>query len=107
MKAPLREPYNQFFGTLSNQTRLDIIEVLFNGPKNVSEISHLTKMKQPTISHNLQILELHGFVKVTPKGKERIYELNKSTIKPLINLMHHHIDKYCSKLVSKKHHHSH
>src|SRR3989344_5786672 len=98
MKAELRQPYKQFFGTLSNQTRLDIIEVLTRGPKNVSQICTSAKIKQSTISHNLKRLEECGFVSVKPNGKERIYELNRSTIKPLIQLMQTHMNRYCSKL---------
>jgi len=35
---------------------------------------------------------------VKREGKERIYELNKSTIKPLLKLMDSHIDTFCKKV---------
>jgi len=98
MRTPLRQPYRQFFGTLANQHRLDIVHVLQKGPLNVTAICDHTKLKQATISHNLRRLELCGFVFVKPKGKERVYSLNHKTIKPLLKLMNAHVGDYCSNL---------
>ena len=98
MKTELRQPYKTFFGTLSNQYRIDIIEVLSKGSKNVTKICKETKCNQSTVSHNLQRLEHCGFVFMKPNGKERIYELNEETIKPLLKLMHKHMEDYCSKI---------
>lgn len=99
MKSELKQPYKQFFGTLANQHRLDIIETLIEGPKNVSQIVSATKHKQPTVSHSLRRLEKCGFVSVKPNGKERVYRLNQKTIKPLLGLMHTHMNNYCCKIV--------
>ena len=98
MKTSLREPYNRFFGTLANQYRLDIIEALFNGKGTVTQLVKSLKFEQSTVSHNLRRLEECGFVSVIPNGKERIYSLNKETIKPLLSLMKKHMDKYCKKV---------
>lgn len=95
MKIELRQPYRTFFGTLANQCRLDIIEALKDAPMNVTGISKIAKMNQSTVSHNLQRLQTCGFVFVRPKGKERVYELNKETIKPLLLLMKKHMKNYC------------
>lgn len=99
MKIELKQPYKTFFGTLANQYRLEIIEALSNGEKNVTEICKKTKLNQSTVSHNLQRLEHCGFVFVKPNGKERIYELNKETIKPLLEMMHQHISNHCKKVI--------
>ncbi|MBI4452233.1 winged helix-turn-helix transcriptional regulator [Candidatus Woesearchaeota archaeon] len=95
MKAELRQPYRTFFGTLANQYRLDVIEALREKPMNVTEISSKTKFNQSTVSHNLQRLQTCGFVFVKPRGKERVYGLNKDTIKPLLVLMNKHMKNYC------------
>ncbi len=95
MKTGLRQPYRTFFGTLANQYRLDIIEVLKEKQMNVTEIIRKTKFKQPTVSHNLQRLQACGFVFVKPTGKKRVYELNRETIKPLLVLMNKHMKNYC------------
>ena len=99
MKTPLRAPYDKFFGTLANQFRIDIIETLKEGPKNVTEICNALKCNQSTISHNLQRLEKCGFVFVKPQGRERVYELNKETIAPLLDMLHKHMGKYCKKMM--------
>ena len=98
MKTELRDPYKRFFGTLANQYRLEIIESLEKGKLNVTDLCKKTGLNQSTLSHNLQRLEECGFVFVKKKGKERIYSLNKRTIKPLLVLMHSHINQFCRRL---------
>ena len=99
MKTELKQPYRTFFGTLANQYRLEIIEALSSGERNVTGICRKTKLNQSTVSHNLQRLEHCGFVFVKPNGKERIYGLNKETIKPLLELMHKHMNNHCKKII--------
>ena len=98
MKAELEHPYNIFFGTLANQTRLEIIMLLANRPLNVTQICKKLRMKQPTISKRLTRLERCGFLFREHKGKECIYTLNQTTIKPLTSLMKAHVRNYCSKV---------
>jgi len=95
MKTELRQPYKTFFGTLANQCRLDIIEALKDAPMNVTQIAKISKLNQSTVSHNLQRLQTCGFVFVERRGKEKIYGLNKDTIKPLLLLMKTHMKNYC------------
>jgi|SRR3989344_1120437 len=102
MKIPLRQPYRQFFGTLANQVRLDIMKQLVNGPQNVSALVRALPYSQPTISHSLARLHTCGFVTVTPNGRERTYSLNEKTIHPLFDLMHHHMIHHCCHVVEAK-----
>jgi DNA-binding transcriptional ArsR family regulator len=102
MKQALHQPYQQFFGTLANQTRIDIIEQLTKHPQNVSELVKALKTDQSTVSHNLRRLEECGFVTVRQNGKERFYTLNEATIKQLLELMHTHMDTYCCHVVARK-----
>ena len=99
MKTTLKQPYKQFFGTLANQHRLDIITALAQGAKNVSELCDHTKNNQTTLSHNLTRLEICGFVTVQQEGKKRIYTLNQKTIKPLLNLMQTHVHNHCRHVI--------
>tara|TARA_Y100000034_G_scaffold116969_1_gene155950 strand:+ start:234 stop:539 length:306 start_codon:yes stop_codon:yes gene_type:complete len=101
MKAKLKEPYNQFFGTLANQVRLDIIKYLITQNNNVNEIVKAVGKNQSTISHSLKRLECCGFVTCKKDGKNRIYSLNKKTIKPLFELMENHMEVYCKKIIEK------
>jgi len=99
MKTTLKQPYKQFFGTLSNQHRLDIITALEKGAKNVSELCACTNKNQTTLSHNLTRLETCGFVTVQKEGKKRIYTLNQKTIKPLLEIMHKHMNNHCRHVI--------
>jgi len=102
MRKALRQPYKQFFGTLANQIRIDIIELLVkSGDRNVSKIVSSLSYDQTSISHSLSRLEECGFVTVRKKGKERIYSINHKTIEPLLTLMQVHMDNYCKHVVAK------
>jgi len=95
MKKGLSETCHAFFSTLANPTRLAILELLRNGPKNVSEIAKTLKQEQSMISHNLRVLERCKFVFSERKGKERFYHLNKETIEPIFKIFTYHAKKYC------------
>ena len=98
MKTELRQPYRTFFGTLDNQIRIDIINLLLKGTKNATQISKSLKLKQSTVSKNMKRLEHCGFVFVKHNGKECSYSINSKTIKPILKLMNSHMDNYCSKI---------
>jgi len=87
--------YKIFFGTLVSEPRLKIINLLKNGKKNVSEIIKELDMDQTAVSHNLERLKKCGFVKPKSEGKFRYYELNKETIKPLMEIIEKHMSCYC------------
>jgi DNA-binding transcriptional ArsR family regulator len=98
MRVSLRQPYRQFFGTLANQYRLDIVHALLDKPLHVGAICKKTGLKQATVSHNLKRLKLCGFVFDEKDGKERVYTLNHKTITPVLKLMDAHMTDYCSKI---------
>jgi len=87
-----------FFKAFSNQTRLEIIQLLKKKPLTVTEICNRTGFEQSRISHNLKCLEYCGFVKVTPNGNFRKYELDTETIIPIVDLFEKHIKKYKNRL---------
>lgn len=93
----LKNPYKRFFGTLANNQRLEIINLLLKGPFNVTRICGNLNFNQTTVSHHLSKLESCKFVSVKRNGKERIYSLNKETIMPLMKLMNNHVSKFCDK----------
>jgi len=97
-KLELKHPYNIFFGTMANQVRLDIMNAILAGPKNVTAIVESTGHKQPTVSKSLQRMERCGFVFCERRGKESIYTLNKTTIQPLLQLMNKHVGSFCCHL---------
>ena len=95
MKRGLSETCYVFFKVLANPTRLAILEVLREKPRNVTEIAKTLKQEQSMISHNLEALEKCGYVFSERKEKQRIYSLNKETAEPLFKLFAYHSQKYC------------
>ena len=95
-----------FFSTLSNPTRLAILELLRKESKNVTEIVHALNQEQSMISHNLKPLERCGFIFSERRKKEHFYFLNKETMEPLFKIFAHHAEKYCpenGKCLTTKH----
>jgi len=84
-----------FFKVLANPTRLAILEVLREKPRNVTELAGTLKQEQSMVSHNLGLLEECGFAFSERKEKQRLYSLNKETVEPLFKLFDYHAQKYC------------
>jgi DNA-binding transcriptional ArsR family regulator len=95
MKGRLNESCNVFFTTLSNPTRLAILELLRQGPMSVAEITSCLSQEQSMISHNLKPLVRCGFVFVKRRWKERIYSLNLETMEPLFKFVADHFNRHC------------
>lgn len=87
-----------FFKAFSNQTRLEIINLLRKKSLNVMEICKKTGFEQSRVSHNLKCLENCGFVIMNKKGNYRKYTLDKETIIPMVDLFEKHIKKYKKRL---------
>jgi ArsR family transcriptional regulator, zinc-responsive transcriptional repressor len=85
--------YKQFFSSLSDLTRLEIIALLRRKRCTVSEISNGLKMEQSRVSHNLKKLKDVGIVKNKVNGKERLYSIHPG-IKPLFKQIDKHVDVY-------------
>ena len=98
MNSCNKHAYRLFFGTLANQSRLEILNVLRHGKKNVTEICKIIKLEQSLVSHHLKELEYHGMVFKERKGKFSFYDLNTKTIKPLLKLIDEHMGEYCCKI---------
>ena len=96
MKKDLCKSCNLFFSTLSNPTRLAILELLREGSKNVTDISKALSQEQSMISHNLKPLIRCHFVSVKRRWKERVYSLNAETMEPLFQIISGHFENYCS-----------
>lgn len=74
-----KEKVMNFFSSLADDTRLNILLSLANGKKNVNEIHKFVgkeKMSLPAISHQLKLLYNQRVVKKNKRGKEIYYELS-------------------------------
>lgn len=56
--------------------RYRIVEVLFSGPKTVSELAKKTRLSQPLVSQHLRVLKETGLVQDERQGQEVLYTLN-------------------------------
>lgn len=70
----------QFYKALGDETRLKIIELLFNKELCVCEIFESFNLSQPAISHHLRILKQAGVVNDNRVGKWIYYGLNPDTL---------------------------
>jgi DNA-binding transcriptional ArsR family regulator len=84
-----------FFSTLSNPTRLAIIEALVEQPMYVNQIAAELGQEQSMISHNLKHLVNCHFVYVRREGKQRVYTVNHETVDPLMRVVENHHTKFC------------
>lgn len=96
MKHILSESCYMFFATLSNPTRLAILELLRKEPRNVTEMARILRQEQSMISHNLKPLEKCGFVFLMKKEKGHFYSINRETMEPIFKIFAQHAAKYCN-----------
>lgn len=68
---------------LSEQNRLDIVELLYKSPRTVNEIAGVLKLNQPQTSKHLKVLADAGVVDVTPIENKRVYSLRPQPFKEL------------------------
>lgn len=89
--------FDDFFAVLGNKQRVRILQHLNKeGSKNVGEIGERLSLEQSAVSHNMKrLLDCH-FVVVEQRGKERIYSINRDTVRPLLELIEKHVCKYCA-----------
>ena len=89
--------YHIFFSNLANPLRIEIITLLKDKERSVTEISEKLGVEQSKISHALSSLKCCSIVEFRQMGKKRIYYLNKKTIVPMLRLIDKHSDTFCDK----------
>ncbi len=92
------EAYYLFFSALSNRTRLAIIDVLKEGPKNISGISEALQQDETTVAYNIKRLENSALLCSEGLRKKKLYSLNMEIVEPLSELLAFHTNKYCPNL---------
>jgi len=100
MESFSNEAYYLFFSTLANRTRLAIIDVLKEGPKNISGVSDTLEQEETLVANNLKLLERSSLLRSESSGKEKLYSLNMEVFAPLSELLTFHTNKYCPNLKS-------
>ena len=80
----------EFCKALADDTRQQILEMLMDGEKCVSDIVDAFTMSQPTISHHLNVLKQFGLVTSRKEGKQVFYAVN-----------HDNVVECCGQLIAK------
>src|SRR5580765_1640355 len=73
----------QFFQTLADPSRLQIVEALLTGERAVNDLVAQMDIHQSGVSRHLRILEEAGFVQVRPDGPRRLYSLRPEPFREL------------------------
>jgi DNA-binding transcriptional ArsR family regulator len=68
---------------LAEPNRLQIVELLRNGPLTVKEICIQLRIRQPQVSKHLRVLNEAGIVEVQPVANRRIYRLRLEPLQEL------------------------
>ncbi len=80
----------EFCKALADDTRQQILTMLMEGEKCVSDIVDAFSMSQPTISHHLNVLKQFNLVTNRKEGKQVFYAIN-----------HDNVIECCGQLVAK------
>jgi len=95
LKRGLSDICYGFFSTLSNPTRLAILEKLRGNPMNVTSLANALGQEQSMVSHNLKTLERCNIVYSQRKGKEKIFSVNPETVEGLFRVVENHAANHC------------
>ena len=64
------------FRLLSDRTRLNLLMLLAEGEKNVTNLCESLHLPQPTVSHHLGLLRMSNVIGNRRDGKQVFYSLN-------------------------------
>lgn len=73
----------QTFSALADPNRLNIVDLLLDGPLSVGEIAEKLELKQPQTSKHLRVLCDSGLVEVQPMANRRIYKIRPEPLQEL------------------------
>ncbi|MFD0698253.1 ArsR/SmtB family transcription factor [Paenibacillus sp. GCM10027628] len=68
------------FSALAEPNRLNMVELLRDGPLTVGEIADRLHLNQPQVSKHLRVLSDAGIVEVHPVANRRIYKLRPQSL---------------------------
>lgn len=95
--------FEEMFKALGSEPRIQILEILKQGPRCVNAIVKETGFSQSMVSQNLRILRYANLVRMNKNGRFVHYSLNKTALKDLKEFVEtllkgkdtNHQDKFC------------
>ncbi|WP_421760192.1 metalloregulator ArsR/SmtB family transcription factor [Devosia sp.] len=82
-------PVDQF-AALADPTRLRVIELLSAKSRPVHELAAAFSISRPAISRHLKVLKEADLVKEEKRGRENVYALQRSRLKPAMDWLEKH-----------------
>jgi DNA-binding transcriptional ArsR family regulator len=71
------------FNAVAEPRRRQILDVLAEGERRVTDLVVVLDLPQPQVSKHLKVLREVGLVDVRQEGRERIYALDGRSLKPI------------------------
>src|SRR3954452_17075706 len=71
------------FNAVAERRRRDIVDLLADGERPVTDIVRALGLSQPQASKHLRVLREVGVVHVREDGRRRLYRLNPQALKPI------------------------
>ena len=87
-KRPV-SPADQF-AALADATRCRVVEMLSEKARPVHELAGAFDISRPAISRHLRVLKEAGLVKEEKRGRENVYALQRSRLKPMQDWLDRH-----------------
>ena len=83
------DPIQSVFRALADPTRREIIEMLMDGPRPISQIAERFEMSRPAVAKHLAVLKDGDLIHVRVQGRERINALNPEPLKSVADWIGH------------------
>src|ERR1044071_9996126 len=71
------------FNAVAEPRRRQILDLLADGERSVTELVEALSLAQPQVSKHLRVLREVGAVEVREDGRRRLYRLNGRALKPI------------------------
>ena len=71
------------FNAVAEPRRRQILDALADGERPVNDLVALLGVAQPQVSKHLRVLREVGLVQARDEGRQRMYRLNGSSLKPI------------------------
>lgn len=76
-----------YFQVLAEPTRLQILNLLRDGERNVGDLAHLCGCTAANVSRHLALMTQHGLVEKQSRGASAYYRISDSAIFALCDLV--------------------
>ena len=77
------------FRAVADPTRREVLELLLERDRSVSELAQPFRMSQPAVSQHLRVLRKAGLVRVRKAGRRRLYRLDATPLREVYDWAEH------------------